>query len=70
MTERHAGYVITLDQSIREDDAEQILTALRQIRGVASVTPVADSIDVQIGEQRALAELRSRLHEVLWERRR
>lgn len=40
MTDRHAGYVVTLDRDIREDDAEAVLNAIRMVKGVASVTPV------------------------------
>jgi hypothetical protein len=29
MTDRHAGYIATLAEDVREDDAEPILTALR-----------------------------------------
>lgn len=50
MTDRHSGYLVTLDHDIREDDAEEsILVALHMIKGVASVTPVTDDrpLDVQ-----------------------
>ena len=42
MTDRHAAYIVILAEDIREDDAEDsVLAALRMIRGVASVEPVA-----------------------------
>lgn len=41
MTDRHAGYIVTLAQDIREDDAEEsVLIALRMVKGVADVRPV------------------------------
>ena len=40
MTDRHAGYIVTLDHDIREDDAAAIITALRMVKGVISVEPV------------------------------
>lgn len=43
MTDRHAGFLVTLDRDIREDDAEAIAAALRMVRGVAKVTPVPAS---------------------------
>lgn len=47
MTTRHQGYVVVLDTDLREDDAEQTLTALRMVRGVLSVEPIeADGTDI------------------------
>jgi hypothetical protein len=40
MTDRHAAYIVTLAEDIREDDAEATLNALRMVRGVADVQPV------------------------------
>ena len=53
MTDRHAGYLVTLAQDVREDDAEAILSALRMIRGVLAVQPVTADVDQQIGQVRA-----------------
>lgn len=47
MTDRYSGFVVRLDGDIREDDAQDVITALRQIRFVASVEPVTSD---QIGE--------------------
>lgn len=66
MTDRHAGYVVTLDQSIREDDArETILVALRQIRGVISVEPVVESIELLMAQELAISKIKYRLLNVL-----
>lgn len=41
MTDRHTAYIVTLEDHIRSDDAEEsVLTALRTIRGVLDVRPV------------------------------
>jgi hypothetical protein len=40
MTDRHTGYLVTLDKDIREDDAEQLIAAIEMLRGVLNVTPV------------------------------
>lgn len=43
MTDRHAAYIVVLDDDIREDDSAGVLNAIRHIRFVASVTPaIAD----------------------------
>jgi hypothetical protein len=53
MTGRHAGYIVVLADDIREDDAEEsILTALRMIKGVLSVTPVIAEYEQVIARQR------------------
>jgi hypothetical protein len=53
MTARHAGYLITLDEDVREDDAEEgVLNAIRMIKGVTAVEPVEASIDQQLSRAR------------------
>ena len=56
MTDRHVGYVVTLDGAVREDDAEAILTAMKMIKGVASVDPVIDDPKIQIAKSAAHSE--------------
>lgn len=54
MTDRHIGYIVTLEHDIREDDAAATIAALRQIRGVLNVTPVVSDAHVEmIAERRA-----------------
>lgn len=65
MTDRHAGYVVTLAQDIREDDAEATITALRMVRGVISVEPVQAGGDLMIAEMRAKNDMRRRLLDLL-----
>lgn len=40
MTERHAGYVVTLLEDLHEDEAALTMNALRMVKGVVSVVPV------------------------------
>lgn len=62
MTDRHAAYLVVLEEDIREDDAEAgVLTALRMVRGVRSVDPVMTDIDQQIGQARADSEWRGKI---------
>lgn len=66
MTERHAGYLVTLEHDMREDDAESTIAALRHIRGVLSVTPVtAGSSEYYIGAARTLEDVRKKVLELL-----
>ena len=66
MTDRHAGYLVTLDEDLRSDDAEEILTALRMVKGVLAVEPIiARPSQEQIGYQRADHEWRLRIYGLL-----
>jgi hypothetical protein len=65
MTDRHSGYLVTLDKDIREDDADHTLNALRMVRGVISVEPVVSNIEVHIAEDRARRDLLSKIYEFL-----
>jgi hypothetical protein len=41
MTDRHSGYIVTLADDVRDGaESETIMSALRLIRGVVSVTPI------------------------------
>ena len=44
MTERLKGAWVSFDQDYRDDDAENILLAIRMIRGVAKVEPNVTNI--------------------------
>lgn len=61
MTERHSGYVVTLTQDIREDDADAILNALRMVKGVLSVEPVVGEPASFVTETRVRSEIREKL---------
>lgn len=65
MTARHAGYVVTLADDIREDDAEHIINALRMIRGVLSVEPVIADLRMSMAVERAKAQARDKLADML-----
>lgn len=65
MTDRHSGYLVTLAEDIRGDEAQDIITALEQIRGVAGVQPVEGGIENLIGQQRADAKWREQIARLL-----
>lgn len=66
MTTRHAGYVVTLAEDIREDDTA-VVTALRMVKGVISVTPVVGDFDLAMAESRARSALERRIYKALRE---
>jgi chromosome segregation and condensation protein ScpB len=69
MTQRHAGYLVTLEEDIREDEAQEIITALKMVKFVHSVEPVptGGAIDYQITKNRRdslwIAKLRELIRE-------
>ena len=66
MTDRHSGYVVSLDHDIREDDAEAVLNALKMIKGVLSVSPVMSEMGVQmISESRRDEAWRTSLYRLI-----
>lgn len=63
MTDRHAGYVVTLAKDIREDDAEHIINAMRMIKGVADVSPIISDYNVVLARgQRDMAWREAIIH--------
>jgi hypothetical protein len=68
MTDRHAAYIVTLAEDIREDDAEVLVVALGAIRGVLSVKPVVSDVELWIAEERARNDLGSRVLDAIYRR--
>lgn len=63
MTDRVSGLYVILEQDIREDDVEELVQAIRLLRGVLTVeTHVAD-----FEEAIAQARVRSELIRELWD---
>lgn len=65
MTDRHSGYIVTLDADIREDDAEAIIAALRMVKHVASVQPVTLGTTELMARARVRHEARGRLFDAI-----
>ncbi|MGI5255643.1 hypothetical protein [Actinacidiphila glaucinigra] len=65
MTDRLAGFVVTLAADLREDDAEPLRAAIALLRGVASVEPVPADLTQHIADERARSELREQLATLL-----
>lgn len=68
MTDRHAGFLVTMADDIREDDAEAVITALRMVKGVLNVSPVPASVEQHIAWTRADAAWRRQLAEFVMRR--
>ena len=69
MTDRIFAYTVTLEQEIREDDAESITHAINMIKGVADVVPHVSSLELHFATEKARRELAEALWDVLYPRK-
>jgi hypothetical protein len=65
MTDRISAFIVVLEQDMRDDDAMNTLLAIRQMRGVLSVTPHVASPEEAIAEGRIRNEIRTALFTAL-----
>ena len=65
MTDRYHTLTVVLERDTREDDAQCLIDAIAQLRGVASVTGVVADFCEHMAVERAKSELRAKLWEVL-----
>lgn len=65
MTDRLNAIIVVLDRDIREDDAEPILEAIRQLRGVASVTGNVSDFNTHIAKEIAKNEIKTQIYSLL-----
>ncbi len=66
MTDRFNTLTIVLGESIREDDAEALISAIKQLRGVLSVAGnVSDPVEY-MAQERVRRELGTKLWEVIY----
>ena len=61
MTDRIAGYVVTLEQDMRDDDVESTTNAIRMVKGVIGVQPLISSPELLIAYQRAKNKIWSKI---------
>ena len=66
MTDRYNTLTVVLEKDMRDDDAEVLIAAIRQLRGILSVRGnVADPSDY-MAQERAKRELGDKLWQVLY----
>lgn len=66
MTDRYNAFTVVLERDIRSDDAEDIINAIKHIRGVLSVKPHTSNMADTIAEDRVRADLIKKLWDVLY----
>lgn len=62
MTDSLNGVTVVFERDIREDDAEAILTAIRMIKGVASVEPHVSTVGDHFARTQAAHEFKMKLY--------
>lgn len=65
MTERHSGYLVTLEKDRRRDDAEALINAIKQLEDVIEVEPVKSDINSQLAKTQAKQEIRKKIWEAI-----
>ena len=68
MSDRYNAITVVLEKDTRDDDAQDILTALRMIKGVVDAKPNIVNLDSFVADARARQELGSKLFEVLYDK--
>lgn len=66
MTDLYSALTVVLEHDMRTDDAENLLTAIRQLRGVLSVAGKVANIESHLAEQRARQELGEKLWRIIY----
>lgn len=66
MTDSYHTLTVVLERDTRTDDAEALIAAIRQMRGVLSVAGVVVSLESHMAQDRARRELGDKLLAVLY----
>ncbi|MEE9214815.1 MAG: hypothetical protein V3U54_08495 [Thermodesulfobacteriota bacterium] len=66
MTDRLGALTVVLKDNIREDDAEGLINAIKQLRGVLSVKGHVTDIETHIAEDRVRHELGQKLIKLVY----
>jgi hypothetical protein len=67
MTDRYNALIVVLDKDIREDDAENIMQAIRQYKHVASVSGHVSDINSVVAEKRVKNKIMDKMFELIKE---
>jgi hypothetical protein len=68
MSDRYNYLTVILEHDLKDEDAEPLIAAIKQLRGVLTVTPNVRDPGSLLVEQRARRELAEKLWQVLEEK--
>lgn len=66
MSDRYIALTVLLEKPIKDEDAEQLIQAIMQLRGVMDVTPVVQDVQTLWIEQKIRNEIGEKLMKVLY----
>lgn len=69
MSDRFNALTVVLDKDIRSEDAEPLMAAIRQLKGVLSVQGNVSSFETAVAEARVRRQLADALFDVIYERK-
>jgi hypothetical protein len=67
MSDRYNSLTVLLEKDLKDEDAEPLISAIKQLRGVLDVTPTVSNMIGILAEERARRELIDKLWSVLKE---
>ena len=65
MTDRHKGYIVTLRDDTREDDAEASVTSRGMVKGVLSGNPIQQDAGGLVSDVRAWHKMTDGMFELI-----
>ena len=65
MTDRFKGFLITLEKEIRDEDAKEVMTALKMIKGVINVKPYVNGYEDWMMYEKGVLDNRRELFDFL-----
>ena len=68
MSDRYNSLIVILEKDLKDEDAEPLMEAIKQFRGVLSVRPNVSDINSLMAEKRVRQELGEKLWRVLHEK--
>lgn len=64
------GFAVVLEHPLKDEDAEALITAIRQLRGVVDVQPIVEQLEHQMLRWRVRHELLKEVQNLILERTR
>jgi len=69
MSDSYHSLTVVLAGDIKDENCESLIEAIKQLRGVISVTPIVANFDSHMAEERARRELTNKLWDVIYPKR-
>lgn len=66
MSNKIKGLIVTLEESISDEDAENYIRAIELLKGVVSVETSVDNYDDHINRTRIQREISDKVNKAIW----